>query len=168
MATEDKNEDRNARLKAFGLELSKRRKDAGYRYAKDFAPAIGISPQYLAQLENGSPSENQTARMPSAEILESVSDVLKWPKIEMLKMVGLVTDEELRESQVDDNEPPENFEDWPQELKEAMHYSQELSPEVQRHIYKLWREQARAHAEIEYERRRAQEHLDDLRKIKTD
>jgi hypothetical protein len=56
---------------------------------------------------------------------------------------------------VPDIEPPENFEDWPQELKEAMHYSKELSPAVQRHIYQLWAEQARAHMEIEYARRRA-------------
>lgn len=97
MAIEDKTEDRNARLKAFGLELAKRRKDAGYRYAKDFAPIIGISPQYLAQLENASPSESRVARVPGIEIIENISEVLKWPKLEILQLLGVVTDKDLKE-----------------------------------------------------------------------
>lgn len=43
---------------------------------------------------------------------------------------------------------PENAEDWPPELLEAMHYSQALSPDVQRYIYGLWREQARVYAAL--------------------
>jgi len=45
-------------------------------------------------------------------------------------------------------EPPENWEDWPEELQQAMAYTGELSAESRRYVYKLWREQALAHALI--------------------
>lgn len=48
---------------------------------------------------------------------------------------------------------PQNAEDWPPELLEAMHYSQSLTPEVQRYIYGLWREQARVYAALQESRR---------------
>lgn len=60
-----------------------------------------------------------------------------------------------------DCEPPENFDDWPVELQQALAYTKELPSETQQFIYKLWREQASAHANIEYRRQEAERKLDE-------
>lgn len=54
---------------------------------------------------------------------------------------------------------PERAEEWPPELLEAMHYSRTLSPDVQRYIYGLWREQARVEAALAQKRREAEAEL---------
>lgn len=54
---------------------------------------------------------------------------------------------------------PERTEDWPPELLEAMHYSRTLSPEVQRYIYHLWREQARMEAALMQKRQETEAEL---------
>lgn len=64
-----------------------------------------------------------------------------------------------------------NIEDsdiWPDELKEAMFYSQELTPEARLKVYALWRSQALAHAEIERERKRIMAELETLRQQRDD
>lgn len=47
---------------------------------------------------------------------------------------------------------PQNAEEWPPELLEAMHYSQTLPEDVQHYIYGLWREQARVYSALERSR----------------
>ena len=61
---------------------------------------------------------------------------------------------------------PQHAEDWPPELIEAMHYSQTLAPEVQRYIYRLWREQARAYAAIDQSQRESEKALQVLQEQK--
>jgi len=63
------------------------------------------------------------------------------------------------------NEPPENWADWPLELQEALSYTQEMTPEVQNFIFKLWREQARAHHDIEMSRRDAERQLQERQRL---
>jgi len=64
-----------------------------------------------------------------------------------------------------DNFPglPENYEEWPEELKRALAYSGTLSPEAQKYVYQLWRSQAEAHAKISDELRRLQEEAEQLK-----
>jgi hypothetical protein len=69
-------------------------------------------------------------------------------------------------------EPPENFADWPQELQEALAYTQDLDTETQKYIYGLWRLQASAHHDITLRTREARRQLEEreerLRAEKTD
>jgi len=63
---------------------------------------------------------------------------------------------------------PEKTEDWPPELLEAMHYSRTLSPEVQRYIYHLWREQARMEATLAQKRQEVDNELQRLGLLRQD
>ena len=61
-------------------------------------------------------------------------------------------------------EPPENFDDWPPELRQALAHTRTLTPEAQKYIYKLWLEQSSAHADIEARRQEAERKLEEREK----
>lgn len=61
----------------------------------------------------------------------------------------------------DGPEPPEDFDDWPPELRQALAHAKILPPETQKYIYKLWLEQTRAHADIEVRRQEAERKLEE-------
>ena len=56
-------------------------------------------------------------------------------------------------------DPPENYEDWPLELRQALAHTRTLPRASQEFVYRLWLEQARAHADIEERRREAERKL---------
>lgn len=60
-----------------------------------------------------------------------------------------------------ETDPPDDFEDWPIELQQALSYARKLPQETQQYIFKLWREQASAHADIEHRRQEAERKLDE-------
>jgi transcriptional regulator with XRE-family HTH domain len=62
-------------------------------------------------------------------------------------------------------EPPENWEDWPQELQDALSYTRDMPREVQTFIFQLWRQQAKAHYDIELHRREAERQLKERQRI---
>jgi transcriptional regulator with XRE-family HTH domain len=88
-------ENKNAALKSFGAEVERRRKDAGFRYAKDFAAAMGVSPQYIAQLENGYSADGRAAVMPSDEVVDNIAKLLNWRKIDILLTIGVLTPSDI-------------------------------------------------------------------------
>ena len=58
-------------------------------------------------------------------------------------------------------EPPENYSDYPPELQEALAFAGALTPAAKTLVYQLWREQARAHHDIEMIRREAERKLNE-------
>ena len=56
-------------------------------------------------------------------------------------------------------DPPENYADYPPELQEALAFAGALTPAAKTLVYQLWREQARAHHDIEMIRREAERKL---------
>ena len=56
-------------------------------------------------------------------------------------------------------DPPDSYEDWPLELRQALTHTRTLPRASQEFVYKLWLEQARAHADIEERRREAERKL---------
>ncbi len=55
--------------------------------------------------------------------------------------------------------PPENFEDWPLELRQALAHSKTLSRETQEYVYKLWLEDVVSHVDREARRQAATQKL---------
>lgn len=60
-------------------------------------------------------------------------------------------------------DPPENYEDWPAELRQALSYTRNLPENVQRYIYNLWLEQSRLESDhwehLEQRRHQAEQQL---------
>lgn len=69
----------------------------------------------------------------------------------------ILRDEELKAARL--SQAPENWDDFPPELQDALGYVGALTPAAQRLVYQLWREQAHAHHDIEMRRREAERHL---------
>lgn len=79
-------------LRHFGLELTYRRKRAGHIKAGDFAQLIKVTPQYLSQIEAGYYRNGRGIVTPSDDVLDRISAVIPWSKIDMYKTLGKITD----------------------------------------------------------------------------
>ena len=148
-------EDRSARLdeittKPFGVWLRATRLARGWTM-EELADAADTAQPVVSTIERGvrNASRKMVVRLAEALAQREGDPATAQNLINSgLIAAGFTPDGFSTRKDIADD-PPENFEDWPQELKEAMHYSSELTPEVQRYIYGLWRDHARAQIQIQ-------------------
>lgn len=87
--------DRAERLKYFGARLKNAREDKGFRYAKDFAQAISISPQYLSGIERGYSNSDRPATAPDDDLLENMAAALGLPVTTLHSWLGRIPEEDF-------------------------------------------------------------------------
>lgn len=179
---------REQRLQVFGQELRKRRKSLGLSQLQ-LADRLGISNKHLSQLETVYSAPGRPPSGPGDDLVQNLARVLHWPVPDIRGLLdgspvtladaalsdllgplsaltlppGQTTDLILPPN-LADVQVPERAEDWPPELRMAMHYASQMSPEAQRYVYRLWLVQAVAHAKVAEERNRVVAEIENQRR----